>query len=334
MSLMLADKFYLGEVEGVGAKGVGAKRGSGRSRGEVYSGDAGSRCSEMAWTFRDIPCNYAADPTGWFISEKLDGVRALWNGKNFISRGKKVFHAPDWFKEQMPKDCVLDGELHCGRGQFQLVSGITRHKVPVDEDWKKVRFCVFDAPEIDGGFEERMNVYMRVVAEAGGEAGGEAGSVLEAATQTRIEHFEHAYEMYKSWVMNGAEGAMLREPNSPYEKKRSKYLLKWKPVHDAEAVVIGYQQGKNRLAGKLGTFTVEMDGKTFSLSGCLSDVFRNKYVFRSGGELVEGPDEDDDVYPTIGDVVTFTFMEYTTNGLPRQPVFQRIRYKKNQTHRA
>ena len=349
---MLADKFYLGEEE---------KKGSFK-----FQGDSGSRNRNLEWIFRDVPSNYAVDPTGWYMSEKLDGVRALWNGKEFISRGNKVFHAPDWFKDMMPKDCVLDGELHCGRGQFQFVSGVTRHKVPVDKDWEKVRFCVFDAPMVPGGFEERMKVYTEAVAEAAEAAAEAAGSgrsrrgeigdwfgrlrggrgglsgkmtatkvrYIEAAKQIHIQDFEHAYELYKSWVSSGAEGAMLRAPGSPYEKKRSKYLLKWKPIHDEEAEVIGFQQGRNRLSGKLGTFIVKMGNKTFSLSGRLSDIFREQYVFKSGNVLVEGPDVDDPVYPSIGDIVTFTFMEYTTGGLPRQPIFQRIRYKKNQLHRA
>src|SRR5207302_10511676 len=34
---------------------------------------------------------------GWWMSEKLDGVRAFWTGKVFQSRLGNVLHAPDWF---------------------------------------------------------------------------------------------------------------------------------------------------------------------------------------------------------------------------------------------
>ena len=52
----------------------------------------------------------APDPTGWWISEKLDGVRAYWDGKNFYSRNNLRFDAPEWFKEKLPADSHLDGE--------------------------------------------------------------------------------------------------------------------------------------------------------------------------------------------------------------------------------
>src|SRR6478609_7109030 len=39
----------------------------------------------------------ATDPTGWWMSEKLDGVRAYWDGQQFLSRQGNLYHAPDWF---------------------------------------------------------------------------------------------------------------------------------------------------------------------------------------------------------------------------------------------
>ena len=49
------------------------------------------------------------------MSEKLDGVRAYWNGENFYSRNGLLFDAPAWFKAGLPTDTHLDGELWCGR---------------------------------------------------------------------------------------------------------------------------------------------------------------------------------------------------------------------------
>src|ERR1700736_978808 len=53
------------------------------------------------------------DPTGWWLSEKLDGVRAYWDGKQLLSRLGNLFHAPDWFVEGLP-DAPRDGELWLG----------------------------------------------------------------------------------------------------------------------------------------------------------------------------------------------------------------------------
>jgi DNA ligase-1 len=55
---------------------------------------------------------------GWWMSEKLDGVRAYWDGRRFISRLGNKYLAPDWFLEGLP-DTPLDGELWIGRKSFQ-----------------------------------------------------------------------------------------------------------------------------------------------------------------------------------------------------------------------
>src|SRR4051794_15555261 len=69
----------------------------------------------------------AADPAGWWLSEKLDGVRAFWDGKQFWSRLGNPFHAPDWFVAGLP-DAPLDGELWLGRKQFQRAVSIVRRQ--------------------------------------------------------------------------------------------------------------------------------------------------------------------------------------------------------------
>jgi ATP-dependent DNA ligase len=106
------------------------------------------------------PWDGKVDITGWWISEKLDGVRALWTGSHFISRGTKdggkVYNVPEWFRQAMPAGVVLDGELWLGRGRFDECSGICRRDVPRDQDWKGMTYVVFDAPCTPGTFEERI----------------------------------------------------------------------------------------------------------------------------------------------------------------------------------
>lgn len=66
--------------------------------------------------------------------------------------------APEWFKKELPADVKLDGELFSGRGQFQSCVGYVKKLVPVDAEWKKVKYCVFDCAIDDKTmeFEERM----------------------------------------------------------------------------------------------------------------------------------------------------------------------------------
>jgi DNA ligase-1 len=83
-------------------------------------------------------------PLGWWISEKYDGVRAMWNGEKLLSRSGHVIHAPQWWLDELPKSTGLDGELYGGPGTFQHVNGVARRKVPNDEDWRHIRLFVFD----------------------------------------------------------------------------------------------------------------------------------------------------------------------------------------------
>lgn len=66
------------------------------------------------------------DPVGWLMSEKLDGVRCYWNGSAMYTRNGHLFYPPDWFKELLPKDLCLDGELWTNRADFQKIVSIVR----------------------------------------------------------------------------------------------------------------------------------------------------------------------------------------------------------------
>src|SRR5262245_3133397 len=81
------------------------------------------------------------DPKGWWLSEKLDGVRAYWDGTKFLSRLGNVLHAPDWFMANLPKH-PLDGEFFLARKSFQKTVAIVRRQDKSDL-WKQIKFLVF-----------------------------------------------------------------------------------------------------------------------------------------------------------------------------------------------
>lgn len=236
-----------------------------------------------------------SDPTGWWISEKLDGVRALWDCCTLTTRTGQPIYAPQWFIDAMPKAEPLDGELWIGRGQFQRTVSVVRSRSAGDE-WKAIRFAAFDAPMALGGFEERMAAMRDAVTDG-------AAFVLP---QRRCEGQADLLEELCRVEQAGGEGVMLREPGSRYERKRSGTLLKAKTFHDAEATVIGYESGTGRNACAIGALVAQLqDGTEFRVSSGLTDAVRRNP-------------------PAVGSLFTFKYQEMTDGGVPRFPSFLRV----------
>ncbi len=238
------------------------------------------------------------DPTGWWMSEKLDGVRAYWDGKQFLSRKNNLFHAPSWFTAGLPP-MPLDGELWIARKAFQRTVSVVRRQDQADV-WKEVRFVVFDAPQARGGFEKRVEWLGEVTPKWGSQ-------YLHLHTHEECEGPDHLIAELKRVEALGGEGLMLRKPGSKYEFNRSATLLKVKTFHDAEAVVVGHEAGKGRHKGRLGAVVAKLPtGVTFNIGTGFSDKQR------------EAP-------PAVGSTVTFKYQELTADGVPRFPVFVGVR---------
>ena len=193
--------------------------------------------------------NYAdEDPSGYWMSEKLDGIRATWDGKDLRTRNGNVIAAPAWFLKSLPFP-PLDGELWAGRGRFAEVSSIVRKKVPVDAEWKKVRYHVFDVPDASAGpFERRAARISRI---------SSRGSVARPVRQVRVRGRGHLQAELKRVLRSGGEGLMLRKPGSRYVHRRSPTLLKVKAMRDAEVRVVGHIPGRGKHAGRLGALLCE-----------------------------------------------------------------------------
>jgi DNA ligase-1 len=228
------------------------------------------------------------------MSEKLDGIRAYWDGEGFISRLGNKFYAPDWFVADLPAD-TLDGELWVGRKQFQRTTSIVRSGAQSDE-WKQVTYVVFDAPEAKGGFEDRI-VHIEKVMK---RAAPPHARALEHVVCTGMDHLRE--ELLRVEALGG-EGLMLRQPRSPYAIGRSNTLLKVKTFHDAEATVIGHAPGAGKHKGRLGALIAKLaDGTTFNVGTGFSDAER-------------------DAPPAIGSIITFRYQELSNDGVPRFPSY-------------
>ena len=238
------------------------------------------------------------DPSKYLVSEKLDGVRALWDGTTLRFRSGRTISAPAWFLAKLPKT-PLDGELWMGRGSFDVVSGIVRRLQPIDAEWEKVKYLVFELPNGAGTFAERAALLKVMVP-------GIGWAQLQGAEQFRVPNEAVLRDRLAAVYAAGGEGLMLHLASAPYVTGRSDVLLKLKTLADAEARVVGYVPGKGKYAGMTGALDVKTaDGKRFRLGTGLSDAQRQEP-------------------PAIGSTVTYTYRDLTPSGKPRFASFLRM----------
>ena len=250
------------------------------------------------------------DPTGMLASEKYDGVRAIWDGKNLRSRNDKIFYAPQWFLDVLPKNYPLDGELFLKRGSFEATFSIVSKKVPIDEEWKRIKYVVFDLPNSDQIFVNRLVELQNIVCQI-------PKCPIEFAEHFVIQSKNHMKQMFQNIVSQGGEGIMLRDPKSLYQQKRTKNLLKLKPTDDAEAVIESMVEGQGKDSGRMGALKVHL-AKNPSIKFKIGSGFTDKLR----------QDFWDAQEHYIGNEVTFGYKGLTAKGVPRHPVFIRKKLDK------
>jgi len=221
----------------------------------------------LAQTYSPDLC---ADPTGWLMSEKLDGVRCYWNGSTMYTRNGNTFQPPGWFKKALPTDMTLDGELWSKRADFQKIVSIVRRQ-DENEEWKNIKYMVFDAPLMKGTFKQRLDKIKKIFDKLHKE--DPATAFLQLVEHQEVTSMEHMTKELDRVTGAGGEGVMIKDPNSKYENKRSNYLLKVKKFEDAEATVVGHQKGTGRCSDMCGAILVRGDdGIEFKIGSGFDDA--------------------------------------------------------------
>ena len=273
-----------------------------------------------------------ANPVDWWLSEKLDGMRAIYNGNVFLTRNSVELNSPEWFFNILPNDKLLDGELYFGRNKFEH-TGVCRRSIVNDIEWLGCKYMIFDLIDTDTMFEDRLIILkeeLHKIQQRWDEYRKEYDGVLpktcpvEIVEQTKVSSLEQATDIYKDLIKNKAEGIILRKPKSKYEVGRSSCLLKWKPVYDHDAIVVGYETGKGKNTGLLGSFIVHplgedgkknMKRKSFKVGSGLSDFIRKNYLNESSSKA----------YHPIGTVICYKYRDVSREGKPRFPTYLRKR---------
>lgn len=212
------------------------------------------------------------------------------------SRYGNIIHAPDYFLDGLPTGILLDGELWMGRGTFQLLRSTVSKLIP-DDNWNKVAFYVFDNPtafrmstpgqinnpqfnkfisqsaclEFFKGLNKPIVTYQQTYDFLRSLPQHNQFVIIE---QTLLKNKDHLYSLLEHEVNLNGEGLIIRNPAAYYEVKRTKNLLKVKPLDFEEATVIGHEPGKGKYEGMIGSLVVVNDlNIKFKVSG-LTDLQR------------------------------------------------------------
>jgi len=231
----------------------------------------------------------------WVMSEKLDGIRAYWNGKYLMSRSGKIIHAPKWFLKKYPP-FAIDGELWTKRGDFEHIISIVQDKVPTQE-WKEIKHYIFEVPHVNGNLFTRLEKVKPYENE-----------VIHIIPQYYIKNKQQMLLFLHKIESLGGEGIVVRDPFAPYIAKRTAKALKVKSFLDDECEVIRIIEGKGKYRGLMGSLQCKL---------------RNGTLFKIGSGFT---DEERKNPPIKNDIITFKYKELTKYKKPRFPIFLRVRY--------
>jgi DNA ligase-1 len=245
-----------------------------------------------------LPLDNFTDIQSYYVSEKYDGVRAYWDGSSLYSRQGKKIVLPKNFTKHWPQE-TLDGELWLGRGRFSQLMSLLQRKDKTDKKWQEVTYMVFDAPDVKGTLMARQVFLKSLLSE-------HLGAHLQWVEQ-KVFANEHTLKVwYQTLLGQDAEGIILRKKDSLYISGRDANYRKYKPYQVGKAQVIGYQPGRGKFKGMVGSLILkELNGVVFQAGSGLTDKQRRQP-------------------PLIGAWVLFRYQGRGTQRRPRFPVYQAL----------
>lgn len=239
------------------------------------------------------------DPSLYLVSEKLDGVRAIWDGAALRFRSGRPIAAPTWFLAGLPPQ-ALDGELWLDRKSFDRLSGTVRKAQPVDAEWRALRYMVFDAPSPGLPFDVRAQQVQTLAQRAD-------LPWLGAVEQSQFASAAVVQSRLQQVASLGGEGLVLHRRDALWQPGRSEAVRKLKLEPDDEATVVAHLPGKGKFEGQWGALLLQMpEGSRFALGTGFSASDRAHP-------------------PPIGSQVTYRYRGHTPAGLPKFASFVRVR---------
>jgi DNA ligase 1 len=238
------------------------------------------------------------DVVGWVMSEKLDGIRGFWTGKELLTRGGMKLTPPKWFIKNYPP-FAIDGELWTKRNDFENISSIIRSKNS-KQRWKSVSHNIFEVPSQSGGLLKRLSVLKEYLRE-------NPNPYLKILPQTVINAKGQVADFLKEVSADKGEGVVVRNPNTLYQTGRLSSALKVKQYLDTECTVLEILPGKGKYQNMMGSVLCQTDsGKKLKIGSGFKDKDRSNP-------------------PAIGSKITFKYYGFTKKGSFKYPVYLRVR---------
>jgi DNA ligase 1 len=194
-----------------------------------------------------------------------------------------------------------DGELYSDKLTFREIQSIIRQTNSVHPDADKINFHMFDYIS-EKPFSARMvQMEDKIV-------GNDRIMIVPciAAVVDKIN------VMHNTFVEEGYEGIILRNPDMPYEEKRSSGLIKYKLFRDEEFRVIDWSPEKNDETLMGAAILETADGEIFKARPAMSELDKAEIW------------ENRDAY--IGMMAIVKFQEKDpVSGIPRFPILKGFR---------
>lgn len=230
----------------------------------------------------DSPC-----PVNWWMSEKFDGNRCVWDGSNLRLRAGGIVHMPAGWAQRLPCSVCLDGELLAG-DSLEDASMFRRKRVPTAEEWKEknVRYMVFDIydPEQERGvFETRRPIYESAILKLAKPNNPDVPKWVRPVQHILCRDPADADAMFNKITKQHGEGIILRAPQSLYCPGRTHTLIKRKKIDTAIFTVIEGVPGKDGLIHSVQCTWDRVEGP-FGVGGLPSE-FRTPGVIKRGDRI-------------------------------------------------
>lgn len=220
----------------------------------------------------------------YYIQEKLDGNRCIayfdhdeqkWKFQSRSGKPLKVDFDMSWVPDDIEKP-IFDGEImtlgHAGSRDFNRTSGAINGKYTNKSD---LHYYIYDIVADKLTYRERKEKLDKF-AEIGT---GEQCSILPVLDEVPVylnpEYNWKLDEWLDKITAKGGEGIMLRDPDARYQHKRTDALLKYKKLQTMDLRIVGWNEGKGKYEGAIGSFICENDEKTIRVNVAgISDAIR------------------------------------------------------------